>query len=521
MVEGAFSANHNIDERFQALVNNAGAARALSQLVEGTIGPKGLDTMLVDRFGDVVISNDGVTILEMVDVSHPAARMIVNAARAQQQEVGDGTTTATILAGALVVEGVDQVLRGVPVPRVLEGISAGIDEATRLLQTSARPVDSVDDQQLLAIARIAGRGNQELAKLVLEGARLVGEPLLSKSDYKLAEAIVAREHSSSRVFNGVLINREPLTRDMPKRIEDAVILVIDDALEPEDLGIDYIKSEAGFQYYLKAREQYGENIHKICQLGINLVVVDRAVDDLAEQVFSENGIMVLQRVSSREIDRLCRHSGAHKVKRGVLSREAESLKAYLGSARLVEVEERHQHTCIYGGNGQPWATILVGASTGELVDEMERMARDAAAAVQAALAGGIVPGGGAIEVWLAKGLEEKAVNFEGLTSYGMLCVKEAILKPFCCMAANAGFNPLEKLGDVTAAQRKLNSDCISFNSDSGTLMNVYEEGIVDPAAVKKHALIIAGEVAVAILRINTVIKMKDEELKRGNQDILE
>lgn len=521
MPQGEFGTKHNIDERFQALVNNAGAARALSQLVEGTIGPKGLDAMLVDRFGDVAISNDGVTILDMVEVSHPAARMIVNAARAQQEEVGDGTTTTAIIACALVVEGVEQVLRGVPVPRIIEGISLGISEAVQILEKAARPVDSVLDPFLAAIARVAGRGNEELADLVMEGVRLVGESRLRKSDYRLAEAVIAREHTASRVFNGVLLNREPLTREMPLRIENATILIIDDALEPDGLAKDSLNSEAGFQYYLKAREQYEINLQKICELGVNLVVVDRSIDDLAEQIFSENGLMVLQRVSSREIDRLCRHSGARKVKRGVLNRDAEAIKACLGKADLVEVEEKHQHTCIYGGGGEPWATILVGASTGELVDELERMAKDAASAVQAALAGGIVPGGGAFEVWLAQELEDMARNLEGLNSYGLLCVKEAILKPFCCMAANAGFNPLEKLGDVIAAQRKNNSDSLSFNSDSGCLMDVISEGIVDPAAVKKFALTIAGEVAVAILRINTVIKMKDEELKRVDQDILE
>lgn len=521
MTEGPLSGKHNVDERYQALLNNSSAARAVSRLVEGTIGPRGLDTMLVDSIGDVAISNDGVTILKMVEIRHPAARMIVNAARAQQEEVGDGTTTATILAGALVTEGVDQVLRGVPVTRVIEGIQTGIEAARQLLQKAARPVDSVHDRRLEDIARVAGRGHRDLAALVLEGARLVGESILLDPDYRFAEAVLAREHAAPRVFQGLVLNKEPVSREMPLRLENAAILVVDDALEPEELGREAMKSETGFSYYLQAREQYEKNLQKICQLGVKLVVVDRALDDLAEQVFSENGIIALHRVSSREIERLCRHTGARKIKRSSLNRDIEIISNNLGYARWVEVEEKFHHTCIYGGRGQPWATLLVGAATGEVVDEVERMARDAAASVQSALCDGVVPGGGAIEVWLASGLEELARGLEGMQSYGVLAVKESLLKPFCCMAANAGFNPLEKLGDVTAAQKKQGSDQISFDSDNGELIDVMEQGILDPLRVKMHALQTAGEVASAILRINTVIQMRDEELKPGCQDILE
>ncbi|HWP95538.1 MAG TPA: TCP-1/cpn60 chaperonin family protein [Syntrophomonadaceae bacterium] len=521
MTEGSLSGKHNIDERFQALLNNSSAARAVSQLVEGTIGPKGLDTMLVDSFGDVAISNDGATILEMVEIRHPAARMIVNAARAQKDEVGDGTTTATILAGALVAEGVDQVLRGVPVTRIIEGIQTGIQAAQQLLVRAARPITSVYDQRLEDIARVAGRGHSDLAALVLEGARLVGEPLLLDRDYRFAEAVVAHEHADHRVFKGLVLNKEPVNREMPRWVENATILVVDDALEPEELAREAMKSEAGFTYYLQAREQYERNLQKICQLGVKVVVVDRALDDIAEQIFSENGVLALHRVSSREIERLCRHTGARKIKRSSLNRDVEVIRDNLGFAQRVEVEEKFHHTCIYAGQGQPWATLLVGAATEEVVDEVERMARDAAASVQAALREGVVPGGGAIEVWMAVSLEELARGLEGMHSYGVLAVKEALLKPFTCMAANAGFNPLEKLGDVTAAQKRQASDQISFDSDTGNLIDVMEKGIIDPVKVKMHALQAAGEVATAILRINTVIQMKDEELKPSRQDILE
>jgi len=297
---------------------------------------------------------------------------------------------------------------------------------------------------------------------------------------------------------------------MPVCVEDALILVIDDALAPEEIAHEAMKTESGFQYYLDSRNKYEENLKKICSLGINMVVVDRGIDDTAEEIFTRAGIMVLQRVSSREIDCLCRHTGAKKIKRSTLNAEADMLKTYLGRARKAVLDEKQQDISVLDGEGENWATIIVAASTGELLDERERMARDAASAVQAAVAGGIVPGGGAVEVWLATQLEDMARDLEGLSSFGVLCVKEALLKPFACIVNNSGFNALEKLGDVIAAQRKHDSASIGLNCETGDIIDVVQKGIVDPTLVKSHAILAAGEVALAILRISSVIKMRNE-----------
>jgi len=516
MSDNYLSSSQKADDKFQTLLNNANAARVISQAVEGTIGPRGLDIMMVDGFGDVVISNDGVTILKLMEVNHPSARMIINTARAQQVEVGDGTTTATIIAGALVAEGADQALKGVPVTCIIEGINKGIKAAVDLIKKQTRKINSIKDELLFNIAAIAGRGHEDLACLVIEGAKLMGIQKILTPEYKFSDALVARESAQNHVFRGVVINKEPANKQMPVHIDQPKILIIDDALGPEDIDHEAMKTEAGFQYYLKARERYEQNLEKICKMGINLVVLDRGMDDIAEEVFVERGVMVLQRVSSREIENLSIHTGAKKIKRNTLNREPHILEGYLGRARLAEVDEKLEHTCIYDGGGENWVTVIIGASTEEVVDERERMAKDAASAVQAALQGGIVPGGGALEVWVAGHLEDLANELEGMASFGVLCVKEALIKPFCCMAANSGFNPLEKLRNVIAAQRKHEVDYISFDSENGNLINTVEQGIVDPALVKIHAVKAAGEVAVAILRINTIIKMKDEKLNINN-----
>lgn len=503
--------NSEVDEKLQALQSNANAARIISQAIEGTIGPKGLDIMMVDGLGDVVISNDGVTILKLMAVNHPAAGMIINAAQAQQTEVGDGTTTATILAGALVSEGASQVIKGVPVTRVIQGIKLGVDRSLELMAKKSRPISAIDDPVLFSVASIAGRGQGDIAALIIDGARIIGREKMLDPDYRFADAVVAKEAAASQVFMGALINRDPLNHEMPRYLKDVRILVVDDALAPEEIDSEARSTEAGFQYYLQNKKQYEANLRKICAMGVNLVLVDRSIDDLGEQIFTEAGVIAIHRVSRRELEKVCLHTGARKIKRSGLNRPEEQLSSYLGHAARVQVNDKLGHTCLLEGTGEAQATVLIGAATEEVVDEKERIARDAAAAVQAALQQGVVPGGGAIEIWMAKQLEELAQDLKGMTSYGVLAVKESLLRPFACIAANAGFNPLEKMGDVIAEQKQKGRDSITIECDTGNLIDAFVEGIVDPTLVKAHALKTAGEVAVAILRINTIIKMKDGE----------
>ncbi len=508
--------NSEIDDKLQALLGNANAARLISQAIEGTIGPKGLDIMMIDSQGEVVISNDGVTILKLMAVNHPAARMIINTARSQQAEVGDGTTTATIIAGALISEGANQVIKGVPVTQVIQGIKLGIQRSVELIQKTSRRVSSIDDPMLWQVACIAGRGQEELAHLLVNGARIVGREKLLSPDYKFADAVIAREAANDMVFMGALLSKEPMNHEMPRSLDEVKIMVVDDALAPEEIDSEARSTEAGFEYYLQNKKRYEENLQKIAALDVKLVLADRSIDDLAEQVFTEAGIIAIQRVSRRELEKVCKHTGARKIKRSALNRPAEQLYNYLGRAKGVQVNEKRGYTCIYDGMGEALATVIIGAATEEVIDEKERIARDAASAIQAALQQGVVPGGGAIEIWVAKQLEELAQDLKGMTSYGVLCVKEALFRPFACIAANSGFNSLEKMGDVIAEQKQRGSDSIAIDCEQGTLVDVMEKGILDPTLVKIHAVQAAGEVAVAILRISTIIKMKDGEAYPGD-----
>ncbi|MEW5762114.1 MAG: TCP-1/cpn60 chaperonin family protein [Bacillota bacterium] len=506
-----------VNERLGALMNNAAAIRAIAAAVEGTLGPKGLDTMLVDRFGDVVITNDGVTILTRMEANHPAARMLINIARAQEEEVGDGTTTATVMAGQMVATGVELVTRGVPVARVIEGMRAALKRALELTREAAVPVNGLDDPRLRQVALVAGREHDDIADLVVAAARLVGEEKLRDPTFKLADIVLAEEGAENQVFLGVIVNKERMNRQMPREVPGAAVLVVDDALEPEEVEEEALRTEAGFARYLELKEAFRANIQKLAGLGVGLVLVDRGVDDAAEEILTEAGVMVVQRVLQKELRRAAEHTGARMIKRTGLKKPPEELRQYLGRAGLVYHDEKLGQVWIKEGAGRPMATILVGAATEEVVGERERIARDAAAAVQAAVKGGVVPGGGALELWLARELQQVKNTVRGMAAYGVDCVIEALKRPLGQIVANAGFNPLEKIGDVMAAQAETGRNSLGIDCDTGEVCDMVAAGVIDPAPVKLHALQAAGEVSAAILRIDTIIK-KREEREGGTQE---
>ena len=498
------------EQKFDLLENNANAVRAVMAAVESTIGPKGLDTMLVDQFGNVVITNDGVTILNMMEVSHPVARMLIHAINAQQEEVGDGTTTAALMAGEMVTHGLEQVNKGVPVAQVLAGLRYGVKEACRLMEQEAVLVGSMDTGQLYNVAYVAGREDEANAQLIMEGARLIGEEKLLDTNFRFSQRVRAVEGAESEVLNGVLIGKERLSRQMPLELEGNIsVMVLDDALEPEEVGNIALATESGFQQHLVMKEEFKDNIKKLVHSGVQAIFVDRGVDDLAAELLEEAGILVVARVPHRELTDLAEHCGAKLLKRTALRKPLEELQKQFGTATHIIGNEKLSQVKVLGGNGKKMATILVGATTGEVVGEKERIAKDAAASVQSALQKGLVAGGGAAELAVARQLEQNKNALSGMAVFGADCVIAALKKPFMQMIANAGFNPLEKHGDVNRAQELQQNHHLSINCDTGRVEDLYISGIVDPLYVKLHGLKTAGEVAEAILRINIIVKKKE------------
>lgn len=504
------SKGSDVDERLAALLANAGAIRTVASAVEGTIGPKGLNCMLVDRFGDVIITNDGSAILDKIDVTHPASRMLINTAKAQDEEVGDGTTTVTVLASSLVSEGASHVARGVPVTRVIDGLQLGVAQALSFIKSQAKQVDGFDDPSLLRTAQVSARGQEDLAELAVSAARLVGKDKLAEPAFKLSDTVVAKEGAESEVFSGLIIDKERMSRQMPVSAKDAKVLVVDDAIEPEKIEDDALATEAGFSRYMALQAEFHQNLKKIVELGVRFVVAAKAVDDAAEEIFTDAGIIAIRRLSSRDITRLVEHTGARPIKRSGLKKDAAELEKFLGKCDRVYEDEHLEHIRVVGGSGKPAATILVGASTQEVKEERDRIARDAAAAVQAAVLSGVVPGGGSIELAAARKVGELRQEVRGMAAYGVDCVAEALKRPLMQIVANAGFNPLEKVEDVIAAQAKDGKTSLAIDCDTGEMADMFELGIIDPAKVKIHALKAAGEVAEAVLRINIIIRKRDD-----------
>ena len=339
----------DVDERLAALLTNSNAIRAIASAVEGTLGPKGLDTMLVDKFGDVVITNDGVTILTMMEANHPAARMLINTAKAQQEEVGDGTTTATVMASALVASGVEQVMKGVPVSRVIEGMRVGLKKALEVMSSQVRQVDGLQDACVRQVALVSGRGHEDIADLVKEAAVLIGEDKLRDRSFKLSDTIVAEEGATNQVFMGVIVNKERMNRQMPGELEKVKVMIIDDALEAEELDEEALSTESGFARYLHLQAEFKENVQKIINLGVGLVLVDRGVNDIAEELLTDAGVLVVQRVAGKELRRAAEHTGARMIKRTGLKKSEDEIQKYLksvgGVVSFADEDVRH------GGSG--------------------------------------------------------------------------------------------------------------------------------------------------------------------------
>ncbi len=501
----------DVDERLAALNANAAAITAIASAVEGTLGPKGLNSMLVDRFGDVTITNDGSTILEKIDVNHPAAQLLINTARAQAEQVGDGTTTATILAAALVAEGVKQVQRGVPVTKVIEGIEFGVERALEALETAARGV-ALDDPLLARAALVAGRQQEDLAYLALEAAKRI--PLSKLTDdpaFRLGKRIVAREGAENEVVAGVILEKQRLNQQMPLVAAPARILLLDDALEPESVDQEALGTEAGFQRYLQLQTEFQECLKKLNYLGVNCIMAARAISEHAEELLLDHDILAVRRVSRRDLAEVARHTGARLLKRTALRRPPAELERSLGGAERVEEDERLGLLRVTGGKGETTATMIVGAATRAVRDERRRIAEDAASAVQAALQGGLLPGGGAAEIAAFHSLAAQRAEAAGMTAYGVDCVLEALKRPLAQIVANAGLNPLEKVEEVIARSGVGGSWAV--DCDTGQVADMFALGVVDAAPVKLHALHAAGEIACAILRINTIIRKKDEQVQ--------
>ncbi|MEI6915098.1 MAG: TCP-1/cpn60 chaperonin family protein [Armatimonadota bacterium] len=498
------------DSRFSALLSNSAAVRAVASSVESTLGPKGLNVMLVDGAGDVTVTNDGSTILTQIDAAHPAARILIRAARSQDEAVGDGTTTTAVLASALIVEGVAQAVRGVPISMLVDGIRLGVDAAIQFIRMNAFTVAGLDDPNLEKAVRIAARGEEKISNAVMQAARIVGVDMLADSNCHLRETLSVVAGLDTEAFSGILITKDRLNRQMPMRLKNAKVLVVDDALEPDPIDSEALSTERGFSAYLQNVERFKVAINRLAASGVGLVVIEKGIHDYAEEKLTTAGCLVIRRLGANDLHRIASHTGASMVKRSAIMDE-QALPGLFGQVESVECDETRSVTFIRGGSGHSAATIMIGAGTSEVAQEVKRIAEDACGALQTALTTGLVAGGGAIELAASLEVRKLRASTSGMSAYGIDCVEAALKRPLAQIVANSGYNPLDKVELAASALEKSGSVNMAIDCDTGEIADMAEMGVLDPAGIKIQALKTAGEVAEAILRINTIVRRKTGE----------
>jgi len=496
--------------------NNILAAKLVAETVRTTLGPKGMDKMLVDSLGDVVVTNDGVTILKEMQIEHPAAKMIVEVAKTQEDEVGDGTTTAAVIAGELLkkAEGLlDQDIH----PTVLaRGYRLAEAKAQEILLKIAEKVTEKDDALLKNIATTAmtGKGAESskeiLADITVKAVKMVidkdGNKLVMDKNNVKIEKKVGGSVADTELVEGIILDKERVHPSMPKIVKNAKIALLDVALEIKNTEIEakiQITDPAQMQAFLNMEEKMlREMVEKVAKSGANVVLCQKGIDDLAQHFFAKKGIYAARRVKKSDMDALMRATGAKQVS------NLDDLNASdLGSAGMVEEKKvgDEEMTFVKECKNPKAVTILVRGGTDHVVDEVKRAVEDAIGDVAAALTNGkIVGGAGAVEIELAKQLREYATSLSGREQLAVQAFADAIEVIPRTLAENSGLDPIDVMTELKAAHDK-KQKWAGINVFTGKVIDAWKDGVIEPLKIKTQAISSATEVAVMILRIDDVI----------------
>jgi thermosome len=503
----------------EAQNNNIMAAKAVAAAVRTTLGPKGMDKMLVDSLGDIVITNDGATILKEMDIEHPAAKMIVEVAKTQDDEVGDGTTTAAVLAGEFLKNAEDLLEQGVHPTVIASGYRLASIKAKEILQTLAKRV-TVDDKDLLlkiAATAITGKGAEAskdvFANLAVNAVLAVvdtenGKKTVDVEDIKV-EKKVGGSVEDSLLIEGMVIDKERVHTNMPKKVTNAKILLLNEALEIKKTEVDAeisIKSPDQLQLFLDQEEQMiHDMVNKVINCGANVVFVQKGIDDIAQHYLAKAGIYAARRVKKSDMDKLARATGAK-----VLTSLKEINESDVGKAGLVEEKKIGDEAMTYVTecHNPKAVSIILRGGTEHVVDEAERALHDALRVVGVAIEDEtLVAGGGSPEVELAMRLREYSSTLKGREQLAVAKFAEAMEIIPRTLAENAGLDPINMLVEMRSQHEKGNKTA-GLNVFSGKVVDMWKEGVVEPLRVKTQAISSGTEAATMILRIDDVLSSK-------------
>ncbi len=499
--------------------NNIMAARAVAEAVRSTLGPKGMDKMLVDSMGDVVITNDGVTILKEIDIEHPAAKMIVEVAKTQDQEVGDGTTTAVIIAGEL-LRRAEELIDDVHPTLINQGYRKAHQKALEVLDQIAKPVSTTDRELLQKIATTAMTGksaafqNSLLSKIAVDAVSAIeekdGKKVVADTDNIQVVKKSGGSVDDTQLIQGIIVDKERVHAGMPKSVKGAKIALLDVALEIKKTEIDAkikITSPGSFQSFLDEEEKtLRTKVDKVVKSGANVVFVQKGIDDLAQHFLAKAGIYAVRRVKKSDMEKMEKATGA------VIVSNLDDLRPTdLGKAGLVEERKigEDEMTFVTECQNPRAVSVLLRGSTEHVVDEIERALEDALRVVAVAVEDGkVVAGGGAPEVELALALRKYAASVGGRSQLAIEAFANALEIIPRTLAENAGLDAINMLVDLRHAHEQ-GKKTFGLNVYSGKVEDMLAGGVIEPLRVKIQALGSATEAATMILRIDDVIAAKE------------
>ncbi len=500
----------------EAQRSNIMAAKAVAGAVRTTLGPKGMDKMLVDTLGDVVITNDGVTILKEMDIEHPAAKMMVEIAKTQDTEVGDGTTTAVVLAGELLKQAEGLLDQEIHPTVIAAGYRAAADKSMEILKAISVNVSAKDEELLkkIAITAMTGKGSgtarDELANLAVQAVKsVVDEDGSVDIDNITVEKKVGGGITDSQIVRGVVIDKDRLHPNMPKKVTEAKIALLNAAIEIEKTEVDAkieITSPDQLQAFLDQEEtMLKDMVDSIVATGANVVFCQKGIDDLAQHFLAKAGIYTVRRVKKSDMEKLARATGGrivtsiHDLSEKDLGRSCIVEERKIGDEKMTFVEECENPKSV---------SIILRGGTEHVVDELDRAMEDALRVVGVVVEDKmLVPGGGAPEVELALRLREYAATVGGREQLAIEAFADSMEVIPKTLAENAGLDQIDTLVALRSQHEK-GMKSAGLDMDTGEPVDMLSLGVVEPLRVKTQAINSAAEAAVMILRIDDVIASK-------------
>ena len=491
---------------------NVTAARAIAEAVRTTLGPKGMDKMIIDDSGTVVITNDGVTILSEMDIDHPGANMIVEVAETQEDEVGDGTTSAVVLAGELLKQANDLIDQDIHPTTVANGYRRATEQANVILDGMATEVD-VDDRDTLeqiAATVMTGKSAEDardyLAEIVVEAARAVTSDGRVDIDSIDVTPVVGRPIDASELVNGVVIEEEPLHPQMPSAVDDATIGVLSGGIEVDEPEIDAeiaVDDPARLREFQDAETQsLRDRATAVVDAGIDVLFTGDDIEDVAAEALASAGVIAVENMDTDELSRIARATGARAAT--TVDEFGDDILGHAGSVAWDTLGEEDALTVsdVAGGD---IVTIILHAGTGGALDEVERALIDSLHAVRVAIESGeVLAGGGAGETGLALALRDYADSVGGREQLAVEAYADALEVIPRTLAENAGLDPIDALVELRARHAD-GDDRAGLDALTGDVIDMWDEGVVEPVPVKRQAVGSATEAAAMILRIDDVI----------------